>query len=169
MAFRLFLKTVVGSQIGRKQRKLLLEINIFINEEVSERDKFRRKRIFPSLQLILCFSTKLRTSLFIVSFLNLLCVIGVSSPLLWLSMNLMGIFCTRLGVCENKTGTSLMHKCASALLLMHTSVWYIHSDTSHLPRHAWGRSRCRVNQGTTPWGDPVCYPANYWPMRYGSA
>lgn len=82
MTFKLFLKTVVGRQIGRRQRKLFLEINMLINEEVSERDKFRRKRMFLSLQYILCFSTKMNTSLFMVSFFNLLCVIDVFFPLL---------------------------------------------------------------------------------------
>jgi len=84
MAFRQFLKTVVGSQIRRRQRKLFLEINMFINDEVSERDKSRRKRVLLSLQCILCFSTKMKTSLFIVSFFDLSCVIDVLAPSLFL-------------------------------------------------------------------------------------
>lgn len=50
------------------QRKLFLETSMFINEEVSKRDKFRRKRIFLSLQCTLCSSTKPNPSLLISSF-----------------------------------------------------------------------------------------------------
>lgn len=124
------------------QRKLFLETSMFINEEVSKRDKFRRKRIFLSLQLILCSSTKPNPSH--SSFFNLSCVISLFPSFLQLPVKLQGICCTCLGVHRKKTGTDLIYKWASALLLMHISAWHIHPESSHLPRHTWGRLECRA-------------------------
>lgn len=142
---------------------------MFISEEVSERDKFRRKRIFLSLQCISCFSTKPKPSLLFSSFFNLSCVIDLFPSYLELPVKLWCICCTCLGVHRKKLGlvwctNGLLPACWCTFQLdTSTQIVLIFQDTLEEDPTAG------LDQGTTPCGDPLCCPAKYWSLRYTSS